>query len=131
MRKKVVWTAPKNIEMGEIPKPRHMVLDPATANTSEAMAILRGKLLFPGALFQVTCALCDVANEPGCAGPPFPYTTWSYSQSAPIRAGDLAIYAGTCRVEELAGVGLVSILRHTFIVGGGRRIVNINNIKRV
>jgi hypothetical protein len=130
MRKKVVWTAPKNIETVEVPKPRHM-MNEANAHSPEAKAILKEKLLFPGALFQMTCALCDAANEPGCVAPPFPYTTWSYSQSAPIQPGDLAIYAGTCRVEERAGVGLVSILRHTFIVGGGRRIVNINNIKRV
>jgi hypothetical protein len=52
------------------------------------------------------------------------YGGWQQSAPAPISQNSLLMYAGEIRLDERAsGDRIVSVPRHTFIVGNGRYII--------
>ena len=80
-----------------------------------------------GSLWHVAVALEVFDLGPGVKPPPFPPMRqhWGYTpQTCTAPAGSIAMYAGTVRCEEQGKQGLLRVLRHTFIIGTGRYILN-------
>lgn len=92
------------------------------------------KCLVLGSAFFLKSALARRAWPLNYEEPPFPYlvesiqTAW---MNLVASTGSLAIYVGTVRVEELVkrnkDIRLTRVLRHSFIINGGRYLVtNLN-----
>jgi hypothetical protein len=133
MRKKqwkpgVVWTGAKD-HVPVVRKRRyHAEFDEKDLDHTAKSIVERG-LLHVGNLFFLRNSIVDVNDDPEEEPPPYPYTrtVWGTSGFAAPR-GAAAVYAGSVRVEEISGTRTMRVLRHTFIVGGGRRILSLNNV---
>lgn len=124
--KKVVWTAPKEV-LTAAPKARRHHHE--SQMTDEAQALVKNGILQPGGLFVSLLALQDAAVPPGEVPPPYPYTRPTWNEKGVVGPGDLLIYVGTVRVEEQGKQGMIRVLRHTFLAGGGIRIIDLNNVR--
>lgn len=123
---KVVWTAPKEVLVAAPKARRHHHESP---QTEEARKLVERGILRPGALFISLVALADTVVQPGTVAPPHPYTSPIWHGGGVIGVGDLLIYVGTVRVEEQGKQGTIRVLRHTFLAGGGIRIIDLNNVR--
>ena len=92
------------------------------------------KCLVLGSAFFLKSAMARRMLPPNYKEPPFPYLVETIPTSYPnlvASTGSLAIYIGTVRVEELVkrnkDIRLARVLRHSFIINGGRYLVtNLN-----
>jgi hypothetical protein len=119
-RKKVTWKVDRNQDKPL--RPRAYEPDvPLSGDFEEKYQ----KNLVPGGMFllKLTMKLCQ--TQTGYQEPPFPYAreSWYTSDSIVGTNGQLAIYAGTVRVEEKTGNGLIRVPRHSFIINGMRCLV--------
>lgn len=100
------------------------------ASVPEDKKELFERMLVPGGLFLVKNVL---RVETGFDAVQFPYIieSWYATDAIVAKPGQLAMYAGTVRVEEEGGKGtahgIVRVPRHSFIINGGRYLVlNLN-----
>jgi hypothetical protein len=102
-------------------KPRQMPYD-------SGMNELDLRQLVVGALFLTQYPMAfDVEYAKQYAQPEYPYldVTNYYTMSCSIPPSSLAVYAGPVRVEETDRRGdVIRVLRHSFIVGGTRYLIN-------
>ena len=79
--------------------------------------------LVPGSLWTLGTNVTFLQFDRRTSPPPLPYLIRAryHGVEAGFKAGTVAIYCGTTRVEEGGRSGqIVRILRHTFIIDGGR-----------
>lgn len=84
--------------------------------------------LTPGSMFVLKTIL-RVMPDGGQEPSPFPYVGESWYANDPVAGatGHVAIYAGLVRVEERTSGGTIRVPRHSFIINGGRYLVqNLN-----
>lgn len=79
-----------------------------------------GEALVPGTLWFTQQGLSIQSAPPGVQPHMYPYSgSLSNWGDRRIPMGSIAIYAGQTRVEEMDSLGRnVSVLRHTFLIGG-------------
>lgn len=123
---KVVWTAPKEALVAAPKARQHRHEAP---QTDEARKLVENGMLRPGELFVSLLTLQDSVVPPNTMAPPYPYTTPIWYGKGVVGIGDLLIYVGTVRVEEQGKQGAIRVLRHTFLAGGGIRIIDLNNVR--
>ena len=120
-RKKVVWKKPEELPQENVEaKLRPHIKGDSTAAEEVPFA----PFLYGGSPFVVERDLeqMHIAND--VLAPPFPYLQRPWmGDKIVVKKGALAMYAGTVRVEEAGKHSNLRIVRHTFIVGGGRYIV--------
>ena len=88
---------------------------------------LMNDALKPGALFQLIWDMVLVKFKKRVTPPPFPVlemVTRGYDNELIAKQGGVAMYAGSIRVEEEGRQGILRVVRHTFIIGTGRYIIN-------
>jgi hypothetical protein len=89
--------------------------------------------MVPGAMWEVMKDLELVKLGPNVVQPPFPLLqvhiprtwdpTYDPNKSTVARAKAIALYVDSVRVDEQGKQGTLRVVRHTFIVGGGRYII--------
>lgn len=119
-KKKVVWKkTDSGIVQEKVRHPRNYKPD---AELSEDKRELYTQHLVPGSLWRVASLhLNPEASNPSIEDHVHPYANgldWM-PWGSPIvhNRGELAIYLGTTRVEEVSRDKKVSVLRHTFAIG--------------
>jgi hypothetical protein len=135
----VTWNTSAAIQAGPVAKPRpHVAEQPLIPELQEVFS----REVPIGTLFTLAC---DVEPEHPwrTSTPLFPFLqlyhpeTWNptYDKAKQCFAvtGGLAMYAGSCRIDETGKGGiLLRTLHHTFIIGGGRYIVpNLNWLRPI
>ena len=100
---------------------------PHLVNPSEASKSLEAQWeehLYVGALWRLVHQM-DVRKDIKTGTPYLKRDLYDVYPGHPVHSpkGSLAIYAGTERMNEMAKVGPVRILRHSFIINGGRYII--------
>lgn len=86
--------------------------------------------LFIGAMCVLTSDLEVEKTNNKYIAPPYPITFQSWSPvTALLKRGAIAVYAGPVRDEMQGKAGIIHVMRHTFIVGGGRYIVSPNHVQ--
>lgn len=132
-RKRVVWSQGSAPAKKEKIRPHPFVGEQLIAAHNVE---LFQEMLKPGMLWETTQAL--LPNPPNYYGQnikqhelSYVNSTWSLAPTS-IQPGTMAIYAGTVRVseEDRAKHTLISINRHTFIIGGIRYMTTNLNLFR-
>lgn len=118
--KKINWTNQDKVTI----RPPHRRDFPLAA---EFKAALVGKLV-PGQLFRVVLDLHRIVYDAKVTPHIFPVLESSYwnmtNYECAIKVGAIAMYSSLIRVEEQGNKGIISVPRHTFIINGGRFIIN-------
>lgn len=98
--------------------------------TDKAKQIISSGVLQQGAAFTALVDLNDEEPRKDEIAPPHPYTVFSWSRSTmpAVSRGDVLIYVKQVRVEEQGKAGIMRVLRHVFLAGGGLRMIDINYI---
>ena len=118
-RKQVTWKVDRQAEAPA--RPRQYFPDtPLREEDKERYE----KCLVPGGMFVLKLAL-RVQPQVGFEPPPHPYAieSWYVTDTVAGNKGAVALYAGTVRVEEQSGKGLIRVPRHSFIINGGRYLI--------
>lgn len=100
--------------------PPHIRDVPPTDDLKRAMA---GRLE-PGCLWRVVRPLSQRVYTADVMAHPLPVyeMTW-FGNHVAVQAGNIAIYAGVLRVEELGQGGQIRVPRHTFIINDVGRVI--------
>ena len=118
-RKQVTWKVDRKAEAPT--RPRQYFPDtPLRDEDKERYE----KCLVPGGMFVLKLAL-RIMPQAGFEPPPHPYAieSWYVTDTVAGNKGAVALYAGTVRVEEQSGKGLIRVPRHSFIINGGRYLI--------
>ena len=132
-RKKVVWNPGVAEERKRVSVRPHPFIgeQPIFANNAERWQ----EALLPGALWSTVQAIAPNPRDyygKNVKQHELSYVNQWYSGTSAFPAGAVAIYAGTVRVseEDRGKRTLVSIQRHTFIIGGVRYMTTNLNLFR-
>lgn len=115
-RRHVTWKEPETRVPEQLPHP-YMHSDPADLEAANRF--------LPGTLWRTTRPMTRVSRYDGryrSHEAPYATTTWRPDRELP--AGTVAVCLGTLRVTEARHDGsTVSVLRHSFLMGGCRYLV--------
>lgn len=126
MRKKITWK-PGVQRRDPIPRPHR----PEEKLSAGSEALLREGALYPGAMCRLTHTLYVEKENDKFIAPPFPIASRWSGGAGHLPSGSIAVYAGTVRDEMTGNVGTIHVLQHTFVVGGGRYIIHLNDVELV